>query len=117
MGWVASGLLSECGLPSCIICSAATSVGQKESLACREGTGRCLVETQLQHHGQGTRSSLDMKLTPVRGQVRSCGGVEGVDGDKGLKRRVRLKPGAQRSFSQASAGHRAVTAGCNQGRV
>ena len=67
----------------------------------------------------GTQSSLDVKLTGVRGQVRSWGGVEGADGGKGLKRRVRLKPGAQRSFSQASAGHRAVTKGCkqDQGRV
>ena len=59
----------------------------------------------------GTRSSLDMKLTGARGQVRSWGGVEGVDGDTGLKRRVRPKPGANRSFSQASAGHRVVIVG------
>lgn len=76
-----------------------TSVGQDGSLACREGMGWGLVETHLQHHGRETRSSLDMKLTGARGQVRSWGGVEGVDGDKGLKRRVRPKPGANRSFS------------------
>lgn len=88
-----------------------TSVGQDGSLACREGMGWGLVETHLQHCGRGTCSSLDMKLTGARGQVRSWGGVEGVDGDKGLKRRVRLKLGDNRFFSQASAGHWVVIMG------
>lgn len=96
--------------PCCVVCAAVTCVGQDGSLAFREGMGWGLVETHLQHHGRGTHSSLDMKLTGARGQVRSWGGEEGVDVSKGLKRRVRPKPGPTAPFLRLLQG-----IGCHRG--